>query len=404
MGTVVKNLGPVTAYAFAKAGGYRGSEEEFKALLAKASNFENRVETLDTTGLAHGTVVEAVGIPVYVSDVTDYAAYGLTLTGWYVFARIMAEDGITVTNVTTITGAAGSIAVVGNAYVDVAVRFEVAAVSQIVTVNWGTVSETYIFKATDLAVRNLDYRTTFYVYDADEFVTWEYAIATDATFSADKAYFQPVDGEYVKQEVTTGDPCPAAYYEHAYELTTDETFQTGKTYYTESEGVYTAAEVTTGEPVPENTYYVDVYTMTEDTTFVDGKTYYTQSSGTYTAAEVTAGDPVPALYYVHSKCIINGLARNITYKLDTIVDCPMEFILPSIEDETHGCWYEIRCIHAGEYSMTLTPPSDDVKIATEHTQKETKGVNMIDLHYTYINGVKLWRFMNTHSSIPEATT
>jgi hypothetical protein len=27
---------------------------------------------------------------------------------------------------------------------------------------------------------------------------------------------------------------------------------------------------------------------------------------------------------------------------------------------------------------------------------------MIDLHYTYINGIKLWRFLNTHSSIPEA--
>ena len=50
--------------------------------------------------------------------------------------------------------------------------------------------------------------------------------------------------------------------------------------------------------------------------------------------------------------------------------------------------------------MTLTPPSADVKIATEHTQKETKGLNMIDLHYTSVNGVKLWRFLNTHSSIP----
>lgn len=404
MGTVVKNLGPVTAYAFAKAGGYRGTEAEFKALLAKASNFANRVETLDTTGLAHGTVVEAVGIPVYVSDVTDYAAYGLTLTGWYVFARIMAEDGITVTSATTITGAAGSIAVVGNAYVDVAVRFEVAAVSQIVTVNWGAVSETYIFKATDLAVRNLDYRTTFYVYDAASFVTWEYAIATDATFSEDKAYFLKSGSTYTKATVTIGDPVPKAYYEHSYELTTDETFQTGKVYYTESEGVYTQAEVTPGDAVTPDTYYVDVYTMTEDTAFVDGKTYYTLSGTTYSEATVTAGEAVPTLYYVHSKCIISGMARNITYKFDELIDCPMEFILPEIEDETHGCWYEIRCIHAGEYSMTLTPPSADVKIATEHTQKETKGINMIDLHYSDLGGNKVWRFMNTHSSFTADTS
>lgn len=78
----------------------------------------------------------------------------------------------------------------------------------------------------------------------------------------------------------------------------------------------------------------------------------------------------------------------------------MEFVLPEIEDDCHGAWYEIRCRHAGEYSMTLTPPGDDVKIATEHTQKETAGMNMINLHYTVVDGVKLWRFLNTHSSIP----
>ena len=42
---------------------------------------------------------------------------------------------------------------------DVAVRFDVAAQAKAVTVNWGTHSETFVFKATDLAVRNLDYRT-----------------------------------------------------------------------------------------------------------------------------------------------------------------------------------------------------------------------------------------------------
>lgn len=279
-----------------------------------------RVTPLMNSVLASGTIIEAVGIPEYVDDVSDYSAYGLTRTGWYIFARITADDGAKVTANTAVTGAEGYIAAVGEDHVDVAVRFEVAAESQTVTIDWGNYTDTFAFKATDLAVRNLDYRTTFYVYDADEFVTWEYA------------------------------------------LTTDETFQADKYYYTESEGVYTLAEVITGEAVAANTYYN------------------------------------------HSKVTISGLARNITYKLDTVIDCPMEFILPEIEDETHGCWFEIRCIHAGEYSMTLTPPSNDVKIATEHTQKETKGINMIDLHYTLINGVKLWRFMNTHSSIPEATT
>jgi len=78
----------------------------------------------------------------------------------------------------------------------------------------------------------------------------------------------------------------------------------------------------------------------------------------------------------------------------------MEFILPTVDNDTHGCWFEIRCRHNGSYSMTLTPPDDTVKIATEHTQAETKGLNMINLHYTNVCGVKLWRFMNTHSTIP----
>lgn len=275
-----------------------------------------RIIALEATELAIGTAIEAVGIPVYVSDVTQYADYGITKTGWYVFARIYAPCGELVTGTTVAEGAAGMIVTPGTNYVDIAVLFEVAAVSKPVTINWTDTAEIFIFKATDLAVRNLDYRVTFYVYDADEFATWEYA-------------------------------------------------------------------------------------LTEDTTFVEGKNYYTKSGDTYTAAEVTAGEAVPAdTYYVHSKVIISGLVRNVTYRLNEIVDCPMEFILPEIEDETHGAWFEIRCRHAGAYSMTLTPQADDIKIATEHTQKETAGVNMINLHYTVVDGVKIWRFMNTHSSIP----
>lgn len=444
----------------------------------------NRVTSLTATDIAIGTVVEAVGIPVYVDDVTDYSAYGITKTGWYVFARITAVTGSEVTAETTVTGAEGYIAAIGEDHVDVAVRFEVASMSQLVTINWGSYIDSFVFKATDLAVRNLDYRTTFYVYDADEFATWDYkpttdaayvgtayytksgdvytqeavkanaavtpetyythayVLTTDATFVegttyytkegdaytaatvtpgeavtentyyvdeytltddttfAGTAYYMIEDDAHVQAAVKAGETIPAIYYVDQYDLTEDETFVSGTTYYTESEGVYTAAEVTVGETIPANIYYVHSYVLTEDTTFAEGKTYYTLSSGTYTAAEVTAGDTLPAVTYVHSKVTFEGMTRNITYRCNTVIDCPTEFILPEIEDETHGCWFEIRFLHAGSYSVTLIPPSDDVKVATEHTQAEKEGVNMVDLHYTSINGKKLWRFMNTHSSFP----
>ena len=93
------------------------------------------------------------------------------------------------------------------------------------------------------------------------------------------------------------------------------------------------------------------------------------------------------------------MTRNITYVCNTVIDCPSEFILPEIEDDGHGAWFEIRFRHSGSFSSTLVPP-DGVKIATEHTQAETAGINMVNLHYNTVGGVKLWRFMNTHSSIP----
>lgn len=277
-----------------------------------------RVTSLDETGLESARVIKTVGTPVYVEDVTEYASYGITETGWYVFARITALTGVTVGADASVTGAAGAIITSGAAYIDVAVRFEVAAVSQEVTINWGTETETFVFKATDLAIRNLDYRVTFYVYDIEEkgFVTWEYALTTDTTFSADKYYY-----------LKSGD-------------------------------VYTLAEVTAGEAVPADTYYN------------------------------------------HSKVTFAGMVRNITYVCNTPIDCPITFILPEVEDETHGCWFEVRCLFTGTYSMTLVPPTPDVKVATEHTQQEQKGVNMIDLHYTAISGTKVWRFMNTRSTVP----
>lgn len=440
MGAILKDLGLVTAYGYAKACGYQGTQEDFAAMLA----LPGRVSSLDETPLLSG-VVQAAGIPVYVTDdaLENYAAYGLAEAGWYVFARITAPEGITVSAGTSVEGAAGSIITPGADHVDVAVKFGVAAESTAVTVTWAQGStDKFVFAAPDLATRNLDYRTTFYVYDAAPFATWEYALTTDATFQAGKNYYTEQDGvhtlaevqtvayqltadetfqsgktyytkgqddTYTAAEVTVGEAVAAdtyyeqttvpvpAYYVDQYTLTADETFQNGKTYYTESDGEYTAAEVTPGEEVPADTYYEHAYAQAEGA-FQENVPYYTKSGNEYSAAAVTAGDAIPA-YYNHSKITFSGMARNITYRLDEIIDCPSEFILPEIEDETHGCWFEIRCQHAGEYSMQLVPP-EGVKIATEHTQKETAGINMIDLHYTVIGETKLWRFMNTHSSIP----
>ena len=282
------------------------------ATAAAAEKPNGRVTSLDDTKLATGGTVEAVGNPMYVSDFTPYPDFNLTIPGWYVFARI-ASSNPTATAV-SVTGAEGHSIHAG--YVDVAVMFDVASVSKPVTVDWGTEEETIIFKATDLAIRNLDYRVTFYVYPVDSFVTWEYTAATDETFVADKFY-------YTKDE-----------------------------------------------------------------------------SDNYTLATVTVGEAIPAdTYYVHSKAIFEGMTRNVTYVCNTPIDCPTEFHLPVIEDETHGCWFEIRFRHTGDFSSTLIVP-EGVKVAAEHTQPEKAGFNDVFLQYDSIAGVKAWRFLNTHSTIP----
>jgi len=379
----------------------QGGEEQVITDLRRST-----VTSLDSTPLAVGTIVEAVGNPVYVDDVTQHSDFGLVDTGWYIFARITAKDGIEVGANTTVQGSAGYKATAGNNYVDVACKFEVAAFSCVVVVNWdGTNTETFVFKATDLAVNNLDYRVTFYVYDIEDpdhnCATWEYALTTDTTFSADKYYYTKDENDvYTLAEVTAGETVPTVYYEDLYTLTADETFATGKTYYTLADGVYTAATVTTGEAVPGDTYYEHSYVLTSDVAFVDGKTYYTKSGTTYTAATVTAGEAVPTdAYYNHSKVTFSGMTRNIVYVCNTPIDCPQVYNLPEIEDDTHGCWFEIRLRHTGSFSSTLNVP-EGVKVATEHTQAETKGMNMVDLHYTSVGGTKLWRFLNTHSTIP----
>lgn len=374
----------------------RAIEDAIRGLRPKGS-----VASLSETPLAVGTVVEAVGVPVYVKDVSQYSAYGLTDKGWYVFARITAADGIVVTAQTVVTGAAGVIQTVGADHVDVAVRFGVTAESQPVTVNWGDKADTYVFKATDLAVRNLDYRTTFYVYDLAEFCTWQYALTADTAFVAGSHYYTESGGVYTEAvegtDWTAGDAVPA-YYKDQYTLTTDETFVDGKSYYILDGGVYTLATVTTGEAVTADTYYEHSYVRATGT-FEAGVTYYTLAESVYTPAEVTVGEPIPA-YYKHSKLTIEGMARNVTYQLDTPIDCATEFVLPAIEDDGHGAWFEFRFRHLGSYSSTLLPEDETVKVATEHTQAETAGMNMVDLHYMSIDGIKIWRFMNTHSSIP----
>ena len=363
-----------------------------------------RVSSLNDTALVSGTIVEAVGVPTYVDDVTAYADFGITEKGWYVFARVKGEKDVKVTAQTTVEGAASYIATAGEDHVDVAVRFEVASMSKVVVINWDGVNvDTYVFKATDLAVRNMDYRVTFYMYDADPYAKWSYKKTTDATISATKTYYTKTDGEYVKADVTAGEAVPAPYYvaAPAYELTTDSRFAEDTNYYIKQGDEYVRVNVTIGDPVAADTYYVETtaYVSAEGGIFEDGTTYYTLEANVYVPAEVTVGDAIPA-FYEHSKLTFEGMVKNITYRFNQVIDCPVEFILPEVTDEKHGYWFEIRCLFGGTYSMTLVPPSPDVKIATEHTQQEQKGINMINLLYTSIGDEKIWRFMNTRSTIP----
>ena len=320
----------------------------------------SRVTSLDSTPLAPGNAIEAVGIPVYVQDVSPYAAYGITATGWYVFARIAAPAGEAVTAGTTVTGAAGYIATVGETHIDLAVRFDTTAQSVPVTIAWGNVTDRFIFKASDLAARNLDYRVTFYIYDISPYAVWSYALTTDTAFQENKAYYTKDGDVYTPAQVET----------KAYALTADTTFQAEKTYYTKDGDTYTAATVTVGDPVTADTYYE-------------------QSSV-----------PVPEnTYYNHSKLRFEGMVANVTYMLPDVVDCPIEIALPQIADDGHGAWFEIQMRYDASRSCTLLPP-EGVKIGTATTQAQTAGINTIDLQYTVAGDVKMWTLLNTHSNIP----
>lgn len=297
----------------------QSATEAAESASAAAAIATNRVFSLDGTELVcSGALVQAVGIPAYVDDVSGYSEYGITKTGWYIFARITAKTGVVVSDTTAVIGADGSIVTTGATYVDIAARFEVAARAKVVSVIWdATETDNYVFSAPDLAVRNLDYRTTFYIYDLAPFTTFSYALTADATFSAAKNY----------------------------------------------------------------------YTLGED--------------GTYTLAVVTAGEAIPAdTYYNHSKVHFEGMTPNVTYKLDEIIDCPLEVQLPEVEDDGHGAWFELQLRYNNSYSTTLLFPSDEVKAGTASTQAQNAGINVVDLHYTNVDGSKLWTLLNSHSNIP----
>lgn len=158
---------------------------------------------------------DTAGCPKYINDdeLSNYSLFGLTESGWYSFVRIKSRYGESVSEGFSVIGASGVIMpAIGSNHVDVAIRFGVIAESQKITVNWGSSSETFVFKATDLAIRNLDYRVTFYLYDIDDYCEWEYALTTDTKFVKDKGYYTLIDGHYVKQEVTVDGTIPAGTY------------------------------------------------------------------------------------------------------------------------------------------------------------------------------------------------
>lgn len=163
-------------------------------------------------------VYETAGCPEYVGndDLSKYSSFGLTESGWYLFARINSRYGQSVSNGFSVVGASGVITPpIGSNYVDIAVRFGVIAESQKVIINWGETSETFVFKATDLAIRNLDYRVTFYLYNIDDYCDWEYELTSDEKFVANKGYYKLQNGEYIKQEVNADEEIPAdVYYTH----------------------------------------------------------------------------------------------------------------------------------------------------------------------------------------------
>lgn len=197
----------------------------------------DRVASLDETELIKSPVIETYGCPIYVSEaeLAGYTGYDLTEPGWHLFVRVAAKDGVVVGPGAMVIGAAGYIAETGEDHIDIAVCFGTSAETQKVVINWGGSTETFMFRATDLAIRNLDYRVTFYQYDISPYATWTWAAAT-GTFTAGAHYFT---------RTGTG--------------TTDDPY------------VYTEAEFTAGQSIPANTYYK--HTAVRFTGFVKNLSY-----------------------------------------------------------------------------------------------------------------------------------
>lgn len=262
------------------------------------ANLSGRVvSTSDGIDVVHA--YETAGYPVYVddADLDKYSAYGIDKSGWYLFARINAKQGDAVSTGFYVDGAVGVIAPEdGSTYVDVAVRFGVIAESQKVTINWGNMAETFVFKATDLAIRNLDYRVTFYLYDIDDFCTWEYELTNDTTFVANKGYYKLQNGQYVRENVTTG------------------------------------------ASVPANTYYN------------------------------------------HKSLTIKDFTRNMSYSLDTVVDCPITIHLPKADTENYGAWFEVQLNFLQAYSVTIIPDTGQ-KVSANGVHTPKVGINIINILY-----------------------
>ena len=67
----------------------------------------SRVTSLTEAKLATSNVIEVPGVATYYKDVGEFSAYGIVEPGWYVFCRIKAPAGTTVTLETSVEGAAG---------------------------------------------------------------------------------------------------------------------------------------------------------------------------------------------------------------------------------------------------------------------------------------------------------
>lgn len=180
----------------------------------------DRVQPLDgetKIGPCVGGLVDVFGVPRYVSDneLAGYEGYGLTFSGWYAFVRINAPDGVRAAAGFDVHGAAAKPPETGAGYADMAVRFDAAPKAMPVVINWGAVQETIVFRAVDLAVRNLDSRVTYYVYDINDYATWEYGLTADTAFVDGTSYYTKTDDEYHIADVTAGEAIPAdTYYVH----------------------------------------------------------------------------------------------------------------------------------------------------------------------------------------------